>query len=527
LAAGRTQHTDSPLAVTVTDMPFAQKLVITTEAISAAFTGAAVTAGSGATACVEDDTIAGTYWCTVPSNQDTGSNDIAITKDGFVKHVTGDTVDRTDAGKTQGTVTIDDVKYAHKVTVTDELGTMLTSGMTVTTGGSYGTTCVQSGTTNTFYCPVPLSDTDIAIKVEKDGYVTHTADSFAEDRDSETDAQGTKAVTTVRYAVKVSVDDAAAENNAVTGATVRTGDSLGVTCVEPGAPDSTYYCAVPLAHTATDVELAKDGYVTKSFASAWTDRTHAADAQLTVTGADLQHGFRLTVSNYTGTPLTENLTVSSGDGFGVTCDQDGSTNVFHCPIPLAHTGVRIKVVQNGEIVDKLHRFAVDRTAANDTQGFKAVVAGLVWYRVDVREEVGTLLPAATVSTGDSWGVVCSEPDMPNGTYYCPLAVNETNTDLRVQRSGYVTTVYTKALGNGTAPEAEWGEFNATGVKYTVRMVLHDTLNTTVSLNGTADKSEVAAVSGTPAIRYNNGHAYIAATGNDTYRITQAGYLTTT
>lgn len=63
------------------------------------------------------------------------------------------------------------------------------------------------------------------------------------------------------------------------GATVTAGDSLGVSCTDNS--DGKYYCAIPLAHTATSVQGVANGYDTNT--ATYTDRTAGSDAQSTVT----------------------------------------------------------------------------------------------------------------------------------------------------------------------------------------------------------------------------------------------------
>ena len=61
-------------------MLFSQKISIESEApISAALSGATVTAGSSSDACIEDPGTAGDYLCPVPWDEDGGANDIEIT----------------------------------------------------------------------------------------------------------------------------------------------------------------------------------------------------------------------------------------------------------------------------------------------------------------------------------------------------------------------------------------------------------------------------------------------------------------
>lgn len=192
LGGTRDIGTNPQVGVTVTDMQFSQTIVITTEAVAVALTGATVTAGSGATSCSEDDSTSGTYWCAVPYDEDGTANDVSITLDGYVTHTAGDTVDRADNAAGQGAVTVNDVQYAVKITVL--------SGATVTTGNSYGTTCTEG---SNYYCAVPLADTETNVRVVKTGYNTKTELNAWIDRTSDTDAQATCALSLVAETVPV------------------------------------------------------------------------------------------------------------------------------------------------------------------------------------------------------------------------------------------------------------------------------------------------------------------------------------
>ncbi|MDP7494761.1 MAG: hypothetical protein QGG26_17475, partial [Candidatus Undinarchaeales archaeon] len=309
------------------------------------------------------------------------------------------------------------------------------------------------------------------------------------------------------------------------GATVTAG-SAPTACTEDDGTVGTYWCAVSpdQDNGSNDVSITKDGYV-KHTTGDTDDRANDAAAQSTVTVSDVKYGYKTNVSDEKGNLFTSGTVVTTGDGFGTTCIQEGSTNTYHCPVPLADTGLDIKVVKDNLFSDTSNNFTTDRTAHTDTQVFSNTTTRLFWFNVEVRDEFDHLLPGANLTAGKEYDNSCKEPDTPNGTYYCAVPLSNVDGNVKVARPGYVTQVFQYSYANSSADNIE--TVNATGVKYTVRMVLHDQLNATVSLNGTSGKSEVAAVSGTPAIRYSNGHAYIAATGNDTYRITQAGYLTTT
>ena len=165
------------------------------------------------------------------------------------------------------------LQFSNKVTgITDELLNPLTSGLTVKTGNSFGTTCVANS--GAWYCAVPLADTSTAISVAKDGYVTNTATSFTADRTTATDPQQTQSVSGVKYALKITAANAV--NVPITGATVTAGDNFGVTCTESGST-GVYYCAIPLAQTGTTAKIIAASYDAQT--GTYSDRTVDTDPQ--------------------------------------------------------------------------------------------------------------------------------------------------------------------------------------------------------------------------------------------------------
>ncbi len=275
LGGGRDSGTDAQGTYTATDMQFSQTIVITTEAVAAALTGAAVEAGSGSTSCTEDDT-AGTYWCAVPYDEDATPNDVSIILNGYVTHAAGDTGDRANDAAAQETVTVNDVQYGYKITsiTTQVFSTDIIALVTTLTVGddTAKNTCASSS--SVWYCPVVLNNSNGTMvgNVTLDGYVQADYSLVTgTTRTANADPQRSDTVTGVEYAVKITV---------LTGATVTTGDSYGTTCTESGST-GIYYCIVPLADTETNIQVVKTGYDTKTESNAWLDRTSNTDAQAT------------------------------------------------------------------------------------------------------------------------------------------------------------------------------------------------------------------------------------------------------
>jgi hypothetical protein len=240
----------------------ASVLVTCTGGVATALTGSPTTNGSGIVSAAPQ----------VASSCDNGDSVIlTIAKDGYVtKTVSGLTYI---AASSPNVYTATGVQFAYKVTgVTDELSNALSSGVTITTGDAFGTTCIANG--GAWYCSVPLANTGVAVSIAKDGYVTNTATSFASDRVAPTDAQVTAVAAGVKYALKVTARNAF--TTIVSGATVTAGDSFSTTCSENGST-GIYYCAIPLANTGILAKVVSTGNDTGTVA--YTDRIAATDAQ--------------------------------------------------------------------------------------------------------------------------------------------------------------------------------------------------------------------------------------------------------
>jgi len=168
------------------------------------------------------------------------------------------------------------LSYAYKVTsIKDELNNTLT-GVTVKAGDTQSVSCTESS--GAWYCPVPVSHTDLNIRVEKDGYVSASTSVFSTDRTKESDAQQTGTVSGMKFSLKVSVTDSNGGSPLSQG-TVVAGDSQSVTCVEQGGSGS-YYCAIPLAHTGMSATFQRINYTGVS--GTYTDRVLGIDPQSTL-----------------------------------------------------------------------------------------------------------------------------------------------------------------------------------------------------------------------------------------------------
>jgi hypothetical protein len=425
----RSDHTDPQVDVTITNIQFAHKITsVTTEGPGASVTGVEARAGASyGTLCTESG---GAWYCAVPLADDFLG--IRVIKDGYVTYEGGSfPTDRTAHADAQVTTAVTGVPYAYKVTgvAREGPGGALT-GVDIATGDSFGVTCTEAA--GAWYCAVPLAHTGLSIRAAKDGYVTSTAAAFATDRTSATDAQVTGSVTGVAYSYRVTgvTTEAGAALNA---ATVETGDAYGIACDASGGA---YYCAVPLAHTGLDVRVAQDGYVTHTGASFATDRTAAADAQVTVAVTDVRYGYKVTsvAAEGPGTALVD-ATVEAGDGYGTPCVADGGA--YFCPVPVADTALAIRVTRDGYVQHTATSFATDRTAATDGQ-VTASVSGIPFaYKVTgvTREGPGGALTGVTLAAGNAYATACTED---GGAWYCPVPLADTSLALQAAKDGYVT-----------------------------------------------------------------------------------------
>ncbi len=289
----RGAHTD-PQVVRgdITGVLFSHKFVIVDE-LGNNLTPDSVNAGTAAQACPLSANIA--YCAILLADDNTLSNGAVVVKNGYVTSAAADVPlagNRTIGASPQQLTTMtstNGLDFSHRVVVKDELDNNLTP--TSATAGAASVACTISG--NNVYCPVQIGSDNIlsnGFVVNRDGYVTTLAADvpLAGNRTLGTSAQQVTTMTTLNgldFAVKAIITNG-------TAASVRTGNSLAVTCAENGVT-GIYYCIVPLAHTATLVSASKSGFVSNS--ASFTDRTAASDAQRIVS-------FNLVVES-SGTPI--------------------------------------------------------------------------------------------------------------------------------------------------------------------------------------------------------------------------------
>jgi len=377
-----------------------------------------------ANGCDEYDTEGGSE-----GTGDADSITVNVSKNGYVsKSQSFSSVwhDHNDPG---ASVTVTNVQFAVKVTVSDELSAAFTGGL-IQTGDSAAITCLE-GTGGNYYCAVPLSHTITAVQSGKIGFVQQTLPAAWTDRTANSDAQRTVSVTNMEYGHVIEVDNEL--DQSLSGATV-TGGSGNTACVASG---STYYCAIPPAEDdSSSFTVAKDGYVTRTNITL-ANRTDAtseqqeADADLLfavkVTGATDELGNSINLAN-----------VDTGNSYGVQCQE--SSNTWYCAVPLAHTGVTVRGIKDGYVANTSTTFT-DRTSATDGQQSVSLSNVLFAYKVTAIQteaiEADVTSGVSTLELGDNSGRnTCT---LSSGTWYCPVSLSNSDGTIiaRVVNHGYV------------------------------------------------------------------------------------------
>jgi len=182
-------------------MLFAHKVTGQQE-LGGSLTGATVTVGG--TACTESS---GVYYCPTVLASDGGTNDVIVTKDGYVTW-TANSTDRTANSNAQATYTSAN-KFAYKITsIKSETPTDITSSVSaLTVGNAAGkNSCTISD--GAWYCPVVLANSDgtLAGNVTATGYVTGDYNLVTgTTRTANTDPQRSDTITGVLLDYKITV----------------------------------------------------------------------------------------------------------------------------------------------------------------------------------------------------------------------------------------------------------------------------------------------------------------------------------
>ncbi len=236
---------------------------------------------------------------------------------------------------------------------------------TVTAGSNYNLTCSESS--GTYYCAVPLANTDLTFKVVASGYSEYSG-TFSTDRTGNGDPQVVANVTlessgngdTLTFSDNyVTVKDE--YGTAITGLTknnftvTEAGGLQMKTFTEKGS--GVYKMSIPKTeYTDYTLNVMIDGYVSQSVALDDNTPDYA-------TSVSMPYGYLVLPINSDQSAIT-GATVTAGSNYNVTCSE--SSGNYYCVIPLSNTDLTFKVVASG-YAEYNGTFSSDRTVATDSK----------------------------------------------------------------------------------------------------------------------------------------------------------------
>lgn len=199
---------------------------------------------------------------------------------------------------------------------------------------------------------------------------------------------------------------------------------------EAGAGTGLYDLALrtDAADVSYEISVTADGYVTS--AAKTTPDLSTSLTDLSASPITLQAGFKVTgITSEANTPVS-GAAVTTGNGHGVSCAPSGGA--YYCPVPLAHTGLEVRVVGDGYVTNTEKSFSLDRTAAADPQRTVAVTGVLFTARIAVAGMTSLTGVAweKKVGTGEYSGVA---PDAKVGNV-AYLAVSPSEQDVVIRAS---------------------------------------------------------------------------------------------
>ena len=527
--ADRTANTDAQQTKAVTGVQFAFVVPSATDEIGTAMSSATVKTGDAyGTTCTESGSA---WYCAVPL-ANTGIT-IQLIKDGYVTDTaTSFDADRTVATDAQQSKALTGIQYGYKVTgVADELTGAL-STVTVTAGDAYAISCTENG--GAWYCAVPLAHTSLTIKAVKDGYVTDTGTSFDTDRAVGTDAQETKAVTSVDFGYKLTAltSEVIGTNLTATATTVEVGDDTARNaCTLSGGA---WYCPVVLANSDGTMisRIVNDGYVDKNTYALVTgnNRTLGTDAQESDTVSTVQYAYTVTgiTTEQIASDITATVTtLTLGDPTGQTaCAFDTAT--WYCPIVIANSDGTLtgNVTKDGYVqTDYALTGSSSRSAHTDAQVAGVSAASILYgFKVTgVADELGGALSTVTVATGDAYGTTCTED---TGNWYCIVPLANTGIVIRAIKDGYVTDTTESFTADRTAHTNAQQTKAVTGTQFSQKITVTREgdsaalTGATVTTTGPTTFTE----DGTTGIYYG---PVTLANDNGTITVAKTGYKTNT
>ena len=261
-----------------------------------------------------------------------------------------------------------------KAAVEDELGTAIT-------GLATGAFTITNGTTVTKFSFREIGagayelaldtvggDVDFTYSVTKDGYATSTPAVTGALTTALTDL--TTATSSLPFAYKItSIATEALSTDitaSVSGLTVGDDTAESTCTLSSGA----WYCPVVLANSDGTLvsTVTLDGYVQKNYdLVTGTTRTAHSDVQLADTVVGVQYANKVTVTTASAGNAFAGATVTTGNAYATSCTENGSTGIYYCATPVAHTGVVVKVVKTGFDTNTDTSFSSDRSAQTAAQ----------------------------------------------------------------------------------------------------------------------------------------------------------------
>ncbi len=502
-------------------------------------TGATVTSGAGgAVACFEPTVADGSYYCPVPDGQ---TSAVTAVYAGYITGAAGTLGAAAEAGpqraQDMSAGTAGELQFTVIVSaLEDELGNTIT-GATVTSGAGGAVGCVEPAVADgSYYCAVPNGATS-ATTAAKTGYITGVAvdignASAAGPQRSQDMSAGMAGELQFTVMVSALEDEL---GNPLTGATVTSGAGGAVACVEPAAPDGSYYCAVPDGATS-DVTAAKAGYVTGT--STGLGNANESGAQLSHdmsdgTGGELLYTVKVTaLENEVGDTLT-GATVTSGAGGAVVCVEDAVPDgSYYCAVPNGGTSAVTAAITGHVTGTVASAGAADESGIQIEQDLSDSSGDelLLTLKVTLEDELGNPLTGAAVTSGAGGAVACVEDLVPDGSYYCAVPDGET-TATEASLGGYVTmTALTLGGAAEAGPQLVQNMVAGTGeeLPYTVKVsMLEDELGNPITGATVTSGAGGAIVCVEPPVP--DGSYYCAVPDGETSAVTAslAGYVTAT
>lgn len=347
-----------------------------------------------------------------------------------------------------------EMKYSHKIRVTDQDGTLITPGTAIVDAviPPSEITCEISG--SSVYCPLDTLDDGTStssvanINLTKSGY-ENTSEELSEERDDSSDAQVVTVVamtesetpaTTGFFTLSVENEDGddlislLEADFALSGGTVNNivdftnnGDGTYTFELVTESADDNY--AITVDASGYNAETVSTGDLT-------TGATATGTVVLEYTSSSSSTGYlEVTVSDEDGDELND-LTRSSfvvvegSDNriYGFTNNNDG-IYVLELATGNSDNSYTVGVTKTGFVTDD---FTTDEIGTGTTE--RSISLDFA-YKVTVTDEDGTALSGASVKAGDL-STTCGY--LGAGEYGCAVPLSETDFAYRVSISGYVT-----------------------------------------------------------------------------------------